>query len=299
MDTTGFLAQGLPPRRVLFLGAGPWQLELAQFVAASGGEAVVVEADRQLLPGWEADLAQRLRAVLNQGALRVLNQATVKSALKTKVGLEVNLAVKGQDQRLLVDQLVHVNRRPALARLGLAAVGLGELKVDERQATPVAGLFAVGEAAGAGWSHLAAAQGIAAAENALGGDSRVDPRLVPRVCFTRPQAASVGLSETEAEEAGHEVQTGEAPLAMNPMAMIQGASGGAVKVVADAKYGEVLGVHVMAPQANELIGLGVLALQLEATLADLARMVLPHPVLGESLTDAARDALGWAIYQPK
>jgi dihydrolipoamide dehydrogenase len=140
--------------------------------------------------------------------------------------------------------------------------------------------------------------GIIAAENALGAKRVFNPNMVPAVVYTHPQAASVGLSEEQAEEAGYEVLAGTAAIAASPMAMIQGVASGVVKVVGEKKYGELLGVHILAPSATEIIGAGALAIQMEATLEDLARSALPHPTIAESLSDAAREALGWAIYIP-
>lgn len=287
-----------PPARTLFLGGGPWQLELAQFCVAAGGEAWVVEKERNILPGWDSDIAQRLRSIINQPPLTILNQAEVISLKKDGSGLEAVLLVKGEEMRLGVDKVVYVERRPALEGLGLETVGLEDLSVDQGQATPVPGLYAVGDAGGGGWSHLATAQGIVAAENALGGAFSVNPRAVPKLCYTRPQAASVGLSEAQAEDLDYEVITGEAPLGMSPMAMILGQSNGVIKVVGEERYGELLGVHFLTPLATELVGQGVLAIQMEATLEELARAVLPHPTIAESLAEACREALGWAIFQP-
>jgi dihydrolipoamide dehydrogenase len=147
-------------------------------------------------------------------------------------------------------------------------------------------------------SHRSSAMGIIAAENALGAKRAFNPNTVPRMAFTNPQAASVGLSEDQAEEAGYDVLSGTVAIAASPMAMIQGVSSGVVKVVGEKKYGELLGVHILAPFATEIIGAAALAIQMEATLEDLARCALPHPTIAESLADAARDALGWAIYIP-
>jgi len=172
--------------------------------------------------------------------------------------------------------------------------------VNERLATAVPGLWAVGDATGCfpDLSHGATAMGVIAAENALGAHRAYDPRRVPRIAFTSPQAASVGLSEEEAEEAGGEVITGTAAIAAGPMAMIQGAAHGVVKVVGDKRYGELLGVHVLSPFATEIIGAGVLALQMEATLEELADAALPHPTIAESLAEAAREALGRTLFLP-
>ncbi|KIX14914.1 dihydrolipoyl dehydrogenase family protein [Dethiosulfatarculus sandiegensis] len=300
LNTTEFLAQDKLPQKVLFLGGGPWQLELAQFFVATGGEAFVVEEARNVLPGEDSDISQRLRSIINQGPLQILNQAKVVSLAAKGAGLEAKLEVKGETQILDCDQVVYLSREPALEGLGLDTVGLSDLTVDECQKTKASGVFAVGDVTGVdGWSHLSSAQGIVAGENVMGGSMKLNPNAIPRMCFTRPQAASVGLTEEQAEDLDYDVITGEAPMGVSPMAMIQGQSNGVFKVVAEEKYGEVLGVHILAPMATEIIGAAVLAIQMEATLEDLARACFAHPTIAESLADAARDALGWAIYQPK
>jgi dihydrolipoamide dehydrogenase len=224
----------------------------------------------------------------------------VVSITRDGEGLCAALAVKGKEETRRFDRVVYFDRRPAVAGLGLDTVGIADLGVDAYLATRVAGVFAVGDAVGQGpsLSHRASAMGIVAAENALGAKRVFASHTVASVAYTSPQAASVGLSEEEAEAAGHAVVTGSAAIAASPMAMIQGAGSGVVKVVGEKNYGELLGVHILAPFATEIIGAGALAIQLEATLEDLARAALPHPTIAESLAEAARDALGWAIYQP-
>jgi dihydrolipoamide dehydrogenase len=300
LNSTEFLTQEKLPQKVVFLGGGPWQLELAQFLVAAGKEAVVVEQARNVLPGEDSDISQRLRSIINQGPLKIMNQAKVVSLAAKGAGLEAKLEVKGESQTLLCDQVVYLSREPALENLGLDTVGLNDLSVDEHQKTKVSGIYAVGDITGVdGWSHLSSAQGIVAGENAMGASLKLNPNAVPRVSFTRPQAAAVGLTEEQAEDLDYDVITGEAPMGVSPMAMIQGQSNGVFKVVAEEKYGEVLGIHILAPMATEIIGQAVLAIQMEATLEDLARACFAHPTIGESMADAARDALGWAIYQPK
>jgi len=299
INTSEFFAQEVLPQRTLFMGGGPWQVELAQFLVSAGREAIIMEPARHILPGEDAEISRRLRAVINQPPLHIMNQCDVTSLSRTSGDVRVVFSSRGQEEERVVDRVVYLARRSALGGLGLDTVGLTDLTVDDRQATAVSGLFAVGEVTGnCGWSHLATAQGLVAAENALGGDARVNPRTVPRVAFTRPQMAAVGLTEGEAEEAGYDVVTGEAIMGVSPMAMIQGQSNGIVKIVAESRYGEVLGLHLLAPQATELIAAGALAIQMEATLEELARTVLPHPTISESLADAAREALGRAVFQP-
>ena len=119
-----------------------------------------------------------------------------------------------------------------------------------------------------------------------------------RVAYTHPQVACVGLTSREAKQAGYDVVTGSAPLSMNPFGMITAQSEGLVEVVADKKYGEILGAQMIGHGAAEMVGQGVLAIQMEATLDELARAPFPHPTLSESVAEAARDALGWPLYLP-
>jgi dihydrolipoamide dehydrogenase len=300
VHSSQFLEEGSIPARSLVLGGGPWALELAQFLGACGSQVVVAARERGILPEFDPEIGQRLRSALKNDPLTILNSCQVASIAREKDGLKVLLTVKGKEETRLFDRVIYFDREPAIAGLGLDTVGLKDLGVDEHLATHAPGIWAVGDAVGKErfLSHRSSAMGIVAAENALGAKRVFNPNTAPRVAYTNPQAASVGLSEEQAEEAGHEVLAGTAAIAASPMAMIQGVSSGVVKVVGEKKYGGLLGVHILAPFATEIIGAGSLAIQMEATLEDLARAVLPHPTIAESLSDAAREALGWAIYIP-
>lgn len=295
VTSSRFMEEGKIPARALVLGASSWAMELAQFLGACGCEVVVSARERGILPEFDAEIGQRLRAALKKDPLTILNSCRVVSVSREAEGLAAVLSVKGQEETRRFDRIIHFERTPDVSELGLDTVGLKELSVDEHLATRAPGVWAVGDVVGNGHSlsHQASAMGIVAAENARGAKLRFNPNAVARVAYTSPQAASVGLSEDEAEAAGHEVLTGTAAIAAGPMAMIQGVNAGVVKLVADKTYGELLGVHILSPFATEIIGAASLAIQMEATLEDLARSALPHPTISESLADAAREALGW------
>ena len=300
VTSSRFMEEGRIPGRALVLGASSWAMELAQFLGACGTQVVVAARERGILPEFDAEIGQRLRGALKNDPLTILNSCRVVSVSRDREGLAAVLSVKGKEETRRFDRVIYFDRRPAPAELGLDTVGLKDLSVDAQLATKAPGVWAVGDVTGKGpgLSHQASAMGIIAAENARGARLRFNPNTVPRVAYTSPQAASVGLSEEQAEEADYEVVTGTAAIAAAPMAMIQGVNAGVVKVVAEKKYGELLGVHILAPFATEIIGAAALAIQMEATLEDLARAALPHPTIAESLADAAREALGWAIYIP-
>jgi dihydrolipoamide dehydrogenase len=300
VNSSRFIEEGKIPARALILGVGPWAIELAQFLGACGSQVVVAARERGILPEFDAEIGQRLRAALKKDPVTILSACQVVSVALDQEGLSAVLSVKGKEETRRFDRVISFDRRPELSELGLDTVGLKELGVNEHLAAKVPGIWAVGDAVGAEpfLSHRATAMGIIAAENALGAKRVFNPNSVPRIAYTVPQAASVGMTEDQAEEAGYEVLTGTAAIGASPMAMIQGASSGVVKVVGEKKYGELLGVHILAPFATEIIGAAALAIQMEATLEDLARAAMPHPTLSESLAEAAREALGWTIYIP-
>jgi dihydrolipoamide dehydrogenase len=206
---------------------------------------------------------------------------------------------------MTVDRIITIRRRARLQGLGLASLGLDEkadfIQVNERMETGVEAVYAIGDATAPEekhFSHLASSGGVVAAENAMGKDRTLDPRTLVRVVYTHPQVACVGLTSREAKQAGYDVVTGSAPLSMNPFGMIMAESEGLVEVVADKTYGEILGTHMIGHGAAEMVGQGVLAVQMEATLDELARTPFPHPTLSESVAEAAREALGWPLYLP-
>ncbi len=148
-------------------------------------------------------------------------------------------------------------------------------------------------------SYAATAMGVTAAENAMGGLKEFNSRAVPRAMFTFPEAASVGMTEEEADELDLEVEIGNCPMSINGVAMSYGETEDNVKVISDAKLGEVLGVHIVGEHATEMIGGVALGLQLEATVEEFAYTICMHPTFSENIAMASQDALGWALYLPK
>lgn len=301
LTSTEFMNQAKVPGSTLLLGGGPWALEMAQFIVTAGGQATVVEESADILPGEDDEICQRLRTMLNVEPLSILTKAKIAKAVQAGEQLKVGILAKGQPQELTVDRIVYFDRAPKLDGLGLETVGLADLSVNEFLATSADNIWALGDVVGDGpaLSHRASFMGVLAVENALGEPKKFNPNVVPRVAYTTPQMAAVGLTEEQAEDLDYDVLTGEVPLGVSPMAMILGQSNGLIKVVGEAKYGELLGVHIVAPAATELIGVASLAIQMESTLEELANSCMPHPTIAESLTDAAREALGRAIYLPK
>jgi len=293
------------PERCLLVGGGPVVMEMAQFLQRYGTKTWLAAPGNGLLSSESKVVRSRLSKALQTQGITLLDRAELLSLKRGKDGLHATVRAKDKEESISVNILITLRRKACLTGLGLGSVGLEEkgeyLQVTERMETGVEGLYAIGDMAAPEerhYSHLASAGGIVAAENAMGMPSSLNLKAAPRVVFTQPQAACVGLTLKQAKEAGYDAVSGTAPLSMNPLGMILSQNEGIVEVVGEKKYGEVLGVHIVGEGASEMAGMAVLAIQMEATLEELAGAVFPHPTLSESLAEAARDALGRAIYLP-
>jgi dihydrolipoamide dehydrogenase len=293
------------PRRCLLFGNSPHLIEMAQFLHHFGSRVWLATPEKALLSKENKTIRTRMAKALQSQGLTVLTAAEIQSLKRKKDGLQAQLKTRGKEESVTVDLVLTVRRRARLEGLGLESVGLNEkadfMVVNKRMETGVEGVYAIGDVAAPEerhYSHVASSGGVVAAENAMGMNRTLDQRTVVRVVYTHPQVACVGLTSREAKQAGYEVVTGSAPLSMNPFGMITAQSEGLVEMVADKKYGEILGAHMIGHGAAEMVGQGVLAIQMEATLDELARTPFPHPTLSESVAEAARDALGWPLYLP-
>ena len=293
------------PEKVLLFGRSPWLLEITQFLHRLGTKVVLATPDKTILPDYSKAIRTRLNKALKNEGIEIRREAEITNTSRKKSGLRVELTSKKGSDTLQVDRIIYIERAPSLRGLGLASVGLDEnmdyLQVDNRLETGAKGVYAIGDLTGdqsRHYSHFSSEGGIIAAENAMGLNSFINPMTFARVLFTQPQVTSVGLTSKEAKKAGHDVIVGAAPYGMNPFGMLLSENEGLVEVVADKKYGEVLGTHFIGTNASEMAGQAILAIQMEATLDDLARASFPHPTLSESLPEAARNALGRHIYLP-
>jgi dihydrolipoamide dehydrogenase len=293
------------PRRCLVHGDNPYLIEIAQFLHHFGSQVWLATPEKALLSRENKTIRTRLTKALQTQGLTVLTAAQIQSLESKRGGVQAQLRTKGKQESMTVDRIITIRRRARLQGLGLASLGLDEnadfIQVNERMETGVEAVYAIGDATAPEekhFSHLASSGGVVAAENAMGKDRTLDPRTLVRVVYTHPQVACVGLTSREAKQAGYDVVTGSAPLSMNPFGMIMAESEGLVEVVADKTYGEILGTHMIGHGAAEMVGQGVLAVQMEATLDELARTPFPNPTLSESVAEAAREALGWPLYLP-
>ena len=293
------------PSRCLVCGGGPVAIEIAQFLSRFGSNVFLVTKEKSLLDRESKTIRSRLSKVLQKEGIKVYTRAEVVSLEEGRQGLHCVLRKGDKEEAINIDRVISVEREANLKGLGLDTVGLQEdaqfLVVNEKMETSVKGLYGVGDISAPEnrhYSHAAAMGGIIAAENAMGRNRKFDSRLVTRVAFTQPQIACVGYTKKEAKKAGYDVVVGSAPLSTNPLGMILSQNEGIVEVVSEKKYGEILGIHILGEGACEMAGGAIVAIQMELCLEELANVPFPHPTLSESLSEAARDALGVGIYLP-
>ncbi len=301
-DSTGALAIPEVPKRLAVIGGGYIGLELGTMWRKLGSEVTVIEFTDQLLPGNDPELVAVVAKKLKKLGVTTHLVHKALRCEKTDEALRLVFAARADEGKELsvdVDHiLVTVGRRPNSEGLGLEAAGVkvdarGFVTVDKQQRTNVANIFAIGDVAGQPMlAHKASREGEVAAEVIAGHRSEMDVVAIPAVIFTDPEIGSAGMTETQAEQAGHKVRVGKYPFSALGRAMAAMEMEGFVKIVMDETTQQVLGVHIVGPSATDLISEGMFALEMGAFAPDLALTVHPHPTLGEAIMEAAKAALG-------
>jgi dihydrolipoamide dehydrogenase len=298
---------GKIPKTLLVVGGGVIGLEFATVYTRMGAKVLVVEMLPQVLTGSDLEISKTMARILKKQGIEIALGTKVVSLEKGGAGIKAVINgeyTSGKDEaREFEVALIAVGRRPVTNNLDLAAAGLavnerGFIDVDAQRRTKVDGIFAIGDVTGAPLlAHKAMKEGTVAAE-VIAGDaaSAYDPVAVPNCVYTDPEVATVGLSEEEAKAAGYELRIGRFPLLASGRARTMNESDGLIKLIGDAKTDLLLGMHIIAPQAESLIGEGVIALEMGATLEDIGLSIHPHPTLTESIMDAAEAAHGKAIH---
>jgi dihydrolipoamide dehydrogenase len=300
VTSTGALDIETVPARLVVVGGGVIGLEFACIYEALGSQVTVLEMTPAILPGaTDEAIAKRLHVLLRRRGMEVRTSAVVQRIERIGETLRVFAETAGAETATDCERvLIATGRWPNTHGMGFAELGLGmngrAIAVDERLATNLPNVWAVGDAIG-GWmlAHKAMVDGRVAAENATGGQRQVDYRSVPSVIFTRPEVASVGLTEAQARTQGAEVKVTQFPFSANPRARILGESDGLVRLICEAGSGRILGIHMLGPHVTDLIAEGALAVQTSATADDLAWTTHAHPTLPEAMLEAAlgfRDA---------
>jgi len=292
------------PRSVIIVGAGPIGLEFATIWNAYGAEVTVVEMLPRIAPLEDEEASKELAKAFNKRGIKTLVGTKVEGVETSKLGVKVKVQGSEGAQTLEAEQaLIAIGFKPNTQDLGLESTGVaigpkGAIEIDGRMATNVAGLWAIGDVTGKLMlAHVASAMGIVCAENIAGVESAsLDFEMMPRAIYSQPQVASFGLTEAQARERGIEVKVGRFPFLANGKALGLGDYVGWVKLIADARYGEILGAHMVGPEVTELLPELTLVRMMELTPAEIARNVHAHPTLSEALMEAAHALEGHAIH---
>ncbi len=291
------------PKSLLIIGAGIIGCEFAFILNALGSQVIMVEMLSRAIPIMDEEISALLERELKKKKIKLHCDQKIESVQEGADGKMV--ATLGSGKEIITDQvLVSIGRAFNSDGLNLEAVGVacgsrGEIKVNDRMETNIAGIYAIGDVTGGVLlAHVASTEGIVAADNALGRERIMDHRVVPSGIFTMPEIGNVGLTEQEAKEQGYDVRVGSFPYRGLGKSHAMGKITGMAKVVADGKTDRVLGMHVMGAHASDIVHEGALVMKMEGTVADLADTIHSHPTLSESVLEAAHAVHGQCLHLP-
>ena len=293
-----------PPKSLIVIGAGAVGVEFSSIFRSFGAEITIVEFLPRIVPVEDEEVSKELTRLFKKRGIDVNTGAKVEKIEKTDAGVRVTwTGANGKTVEKEAEKvLVAVGRSPRTENMGLETTRVelerGFVKVNEAQETAEPGVYAVGDIV-AGLpqlAHVAGMSGIVAVTKIAGRTYRpVRRERIPGATYCEPQIGSAGLTEAQAKEKGYEVKVGKFPFAGNSKATIVGSHDGFVKIVSDAKYGEILGVHILGPQATELIAEAVAVMELEGTVEEMMFTIHAHPTLAESMLDAFAAVEGMAV----
>lgn len=291
------------PASMAIIGGGVIGIEFAQIMQRMDVNVSVIEMMPHILPTEDADMALMFEGILRKDGIEIFTGATVKKIETANKSKKILFTTKeGTNQKVVEKVLVAVGRSPETNDLGLEKLGINMVEkfiaVNEKMQTNIPGIYAIGDVVGGIMlAHLASHEGRCAAENASGIVTNINYGAVPRCIYTSPEIGCVGLTEAQARKKyGSDVVIGRFPLVGNGKAIILEEIGGLVKVIAEKKYGEVLGVEILGPHATELIAEAVLGIHMEAAVEDFADVIHAHPTVSEAIMEAALNAKGQAIH---
>jgi dihydrolipoamide dehydrogenase len=292
------------PESVIIIGAGAIGVEFATIWSSYGTQVTLVEMLPRLVPLEDEEVSAELKRAFQKRGIQSLTGHKVLSVQTTEKSVQVKVSSEEGEKTLEAEQaLISIGFKPNTGDLGLEAAGValnerGFIKIDARMATNVPGIWAIGDVTGELLlAHVGSAQGIICAENIAGAETiTLDYRMMPRATYCQPQVASFGLTEAQAREQGHDIKVGRFNFIANGKALALGDYAGWIKIIADSRYGEILGAHMIGPDVSELLPELTLAQRMELTSVDIARNVHAHPTLSEVLMEAAHAVEGQAIH---
>lgn len=285
------------PKDLVIIGGGVIAVEFATLFNALGSNVTLIQRSKRILSSIEEEMALSLQKQLIRDGVNIVTDTKLKSITLDGVLIEH----EGEEKLFKGDKyLISLGLKPQLKGiegLNLELDSKGFIKTNKRLETSVKGVYAIGDLNGKfALAHVASAEGIVAAENIMGIDSIMNYNIVPTGIYTFPELASVGLTEEETRKKGHDITVSKFPLAANGKALAEGEATGFVKIISDNEYGEVIGVHIMASNATDMISEAIVAMQLESTVYDIAKAIHPHPTLSEAVMEAAFGSIDRPIH---
>ncbi|KOS69236.1 dihydrolipoamide dehydrogenase [Lysinibacillus contaminans] len=303
LNSTGALNLNELPKKLVVIGGGYIGTELGSAYANLGSEVTIIEGGKDILAGFEKQMTQIVKKGLKKKGVDIAINAFAKGVEENESGVRVTYEVDGEEKKIEADYVfVTVGRRPNTDEMGLEEIGIafserGLINVDKQSRTNIPNIYAIGDiVAGPQLAHKASYEGKVAAEAITGKESIVDYLVIPAVCFTDPELATVGLSEEQAIAGGLEVKVAKFPFAVNGRALALNESEGFVKLITRKEDGLLLGAGIVGVGASNLITELALAIEAGMTAEDIALTIHAHPTLGEIVMDAAEAVLGRAIH---
>jgi dihydrolipoamide dehydrogenase len=301
---TEAILQTKRPASAVIIGAGAIGVEFATIWNSYGSDVTIVEMLPQILPLEDSEASAELAKAYKKRGIKLLTNTKVESIETTAGGVKVKVSGAEGEQVLEAEQaMVAIGFRPNSKGFGLEELGVkfdqrGFVEVDEQMRTNVPGIYAIGDVTGQLLlAHVASAMGTVAAEAIAGKHTiKLDYRMMPRAVYSHPQVASFGYTEQQAKDAGYELKVGRFNFIANGKALGLGESGGWVKIISDAKYGEILGAVLVGPDVSEMLPELVLAQRMELTAEEIAHTVHAHPTLSEVVMEAAHGVEGLPIH---
>jgi dihydrolipoamide dehydrogenase len=291
------------PKSLAIVGGNIIGLELAVIFKALGSNVKIIESESNLLPTLDKDISRLYLRLFKKKGIEIYLNAKVLSIKEGSHNKQVlNIIMKDSKLSIMVEKvLISENRIPLSRDLGLEEIGIqmenDYILVNKQMKTNIQNIYAVGDVTGGKMlAHVAAAEGIVAAENIAKCKSTINYGIIPVCIYCQPEAASIGLSEDEAKKQEYEVIVGKIPLLANGRSLTLGETDGFLKIVCDAETTEILGVHIVSSRATDLISEAILAIYLECTAEDIAELMHPHPTISEALMEASKVVLKKAIH---
>ena len=304
LSSTGMLELAEVPKSLVVIGSGAVGVEFASMYARFGSKVTIIEVLPRIVPVEDEEISRELAASFKRQGIAIYPDTRVERLTRGEAGAELLARSTGDKTETFRAEkvLMAVGRRPLTDGIGLEAAGVviekGYVKVDAMMRTAAPGIYAIGDVLPTpALAHLASAEGVVAVEHMAGKNPQpINYDQVPGCTYCSPEVGSVGLTEAKARERGYDVVVGKFPFSAIGKARILNQATGFVKIVAEKKYDEVLGVHVIGPSATELIAEACAALKLEATSEELVRTIHAHPTLSEAIHEASEAVLGHAIH---